>query len=300
MQQERRFFHSLFYLDRATDIEVIHLVVQSSKSFVKHDMSMHAAALAYHILFSLFPFIIFLLALLSYFDLHEIFASISGQAQLLLPPPAMVQINMVFNELQAPEAGLLSTGAVVSLWLASRGMRALMAALNVVFGAAEARPAWKRIPVSLAFTLALAAMVVVAGILMTIGPRALQWLSSQVGLKIAFMMAWTWLRWPVALLLLVVGVACTYYAAPNVCHRFRLLSPGAVLCVIVWIVASVGFGYYVEHFSRYSVIYGSIGAVIVLLLYLYLSAAVLLFGAEVNAAIEREAAASEPVPIVYK
>jgi membrane protein len=99
MQRERRFSPPRFYLARATDIKVIHLVIVSGRSFTRHDMSMYAAALAYHILFSLFPFVIFLLALLSYFDLHKIFASITGQAQLVLPQPATAQIHMVLGKI---------------------------------------------------------------------------------------------------------------------------------------------------------------------------------------------------------
>jgi len=263
------------------------LTVQACKAFARHDMSTYAAALAYHILFSLFPFIIFLLAFLSHLNLTEVFIWIENRAQLVFPATAMQQLHQIIGEIQVPKAGLLSTGAVLSLWLASRGVRALMTALNVVFGAVESRPIWKRIPVSIVFTLGLAAMVVSATLLMTIGPKALQWLSNLFGLKTFFVIAWTWLRWPTLLILLIVGVATVYYAAPNVRHPFQLISAGSVLSVVVWVVGSVGFSYYIEHFSSYSIMYGSIGAVIVLLLYLYLSAAVLLFGAEMNAIVER-------------
>ncbi|MBC7414997.1 MAG: YihY/virulence factor BrkB family protein [Herminiimonas sp.] len=275
---------------RTNPAGIVDLIVQASRAFARHDMSTYAAALAYHTLFSLFPFIIFFLALLSYLNLAEMFTWIRGHAQLVLPPSAMAQLNLVLIEVQVPKAGLLSTGAALSLWLSSRGVRALMNALNVAYGAAESRPGWKRIPLSIAFTLALVAMLIAAALLMTIGPRALQWLSAQIGLKTLFVITWTWMRWPAVLVLLMVGVASVYYAAPNVAHRFQLLSVGSALSVTAWITGSIGFSYYVEHFSSYSVIYGSLGAVIVLLLYLYLSAAVLLFGAEINAVIAHNAA----------
>lgn len=97
---------------------------------------------------------------------------------------------------------------------------------------------------------------------------------------------WTWLRWPVIVLMLMLVVALLYYVAPDVEQEFRFITPGSVLAVLVWILASVAFGVYVQNFADYNATYGSIGAIIVLLLYLYISAAVLLFGAELNAVIE--------------
>src|SRR5471032_2407025 len=97
---------------------------------------------------------------------------------------------------------------------------------------------------------------------------------------------WTILRWPLIIILMMVAVALIYYVMPDVEQQFRFISPGSVLAVVVWIIASLGFGYYVKTFSNYNAMYGSIGAIIVLLLYFYISAAVLLLGAEMNAVIE--------------
>lgn len=99
---------------------------------------------------------------------------------------------------------------------------------------------------------------------------------------------WAWLRWPVAVLLLVLAVAVFYYVTPDVEQEFRFITPGSLIAVLTWIAASLGFGYYVQNFADYSATYGSIGAIIVLLMYFYLSAAVLLFGAELNAVIEHQ------------
>jgi membrane protein len=263
-------------------------LIASIKMFVQHDMANYAAALAYHFLFALFPFIIFLLALLGFLDLTQIYDWMKGQAQLILPPPAMAQLDRVVSELQLQQKGLVSLGAATALWVASGGTRALMKALNVAYGATESRPLWKRIPLSIFFTLGLAVMVIAATTLLSVGPRALGWISSLIGLHGAFVFVWTIVRWPVALLLLTTAVASVYYVAPNVSHRFHLLSPGSILSILVWIAASFMFSYYVENFASYGMMYGSIGAIIVLLLYLYLSAAALLFGAEVNGVIARK------------
>ena len=122
--------------------------------------------------------------------------------------------------------------------------------------------------------------------LMVIGPQAMEWLAGQVGMRELVVVLWTWLRWPVIVLMLMLVVALLYYVAPDVEQEFRFITPGSVLAVLVWILASVAFGVYVQNFADYNATYGSIGAIIVLLLYLYISAAVLLFGAELNAVIE--------------
>lgn len=270
-------------------LDPITVIKQSLKRFVDHDMTNYAAALAYHVLFSLFPFIIFLIALFGFLELSDFFEWLRQQARAVLPQPAMTQVNQVIDELQLPQTGLLSFGVITALWLASRGIRAVMSALNVAYQAHESRPMWKRYPLSILYTLSIAVMLIAAAGLLIIGPQAMQWLAQLIGLEQLFVTLWTWLRWPAALLLISLTIAFVYYVAPNVAHRFRLISPGSILSVLVWLIASLGFGYYVQNFGDYSVMYGSIGAVIVLLLYLYISAAALLFGAEVNAVVEQHA-----------
>ncbi len=180
---------------------------------------------------------------------------------------------------------MLSFGIVVAIWSASVGVRALMKALNAAFNAKEARPAWKRYPLSIVFTIGLAAMVITATALMLIGPQVMGWLAGQVGVSETFVTLWAWIRLPVAVFLLMVVVSVAYYAGPNVDQPFRLVTPGAVLAVTVWAIASLGFSYYVSNFANYGATYGSLGAVVVLLLYFFISSAVLLLGAEVNAQI---------------
>ena len=116
--------------------------------------------------------------------------------------------------------------------------------------------------------------------------RAAQVLAAQIGMEDFIVTLWTILRWPVIILLLMISVATMYYVMPDVKQEFRFISPGSVLAVVVWILASLGFAYYVKTFANYDAMYGSIGAIIVLLLYFYISASVLLLGAEMNAVIE--------------
>ncbi len=263
------------------------LIKDSVRDFFADDMTTYASALSYQIFFSLFPFIIFLIALLGFLQLSNFFDWLRMHAQMVLPEQAMQQVNLVIDDLQQPKGGLLSFGVIVALWTASSAVRATMHALNVAYDVQEGRPAWKLYPLSILYTLGIAGMLIVASALLIIGPQAMQWLAYQVGMEQLFVNLWTWLRWPVALLLMMLAVAVIYYVAPDVEQDFRFITPGSVLAVIVWLLVSFGFNYYVSHFADYNSTYGSIGAIIVLLLYLFISSAVLLFGAEVNAVIER-------------
>lgn len=257
--------------------------------FFDDDMTTYASALAYQVLFSIFPFVIFLIALLGFLHLSDFFNWLRIQAQLVLPREAMPTVNQVIDELQQEKSGLLSFGVIVALWSASAAVRATMNALNVAYNVRESRPAWKLYPLSILYTLGLAALLIIAAALLTVGPQAMQWLAHWVGLEQLFVTLWAWLRWPAALFLLMLSVAMIYYAAPNVRHEFQFISPGALLAVPVWIAASVGFNYYVTNFGDYSAMYGSVGTIIVLLLFFFISAAVLLFGAELNAVVEQNA-----------
>jgi membrane protein len=268
------------------------VIKKSIKEFFADDMTTYAAALAYQTLFSIFPFIIFLVSLLGFLHLPQFFDWLRQQAQNFVPQQAMDQVNQVIDNLQQPQSGLLSLGAITALWVASAAVRALMNSLNVAYDVKETRAAWKLYPLSLLYTLGLAALLVIAAALLLMGPQAMQWIAQQVGFEQLFVTLWKWLRWPVSILLLIVVSAVIYYVCPNVTQKFRFITPGAVLAILVWILASVGFSYYVSNFADYGAMYGSIGTIIILLLYFYISAAVLLFGAEVNSVIERHAANS--------
>lgn len=254
--------------------------------YLENDMLTYAAALAFQTLFSLFPFLIVLIAMLGMLDLMQFFDWIRQQAAVLLPDEAMAQVDRVIEEVQQPRGGLISIGLIVALWVASGAMRVTINALNKVYKVKEGRPFWKLYPLSIVYTLGIAGMLISAAILMVLGPQAMTWLAEQIGLEKAIVTIWTWLRLPVALILLMITVAFVYYIAPDVEQKVRFITPGSILAVLVWIGASMGFGFYITNFADYSAVYGSIGTVVVLMMYFYISAAVLLFGAELNAVIE--------------
>jgi membrane protein len=266
------------------------VMVRTVKEFLDDEMSTYASALAYQMLFSLFPFLLFLIALIGFLHLPDFFSWLRLQSEFVLPPQALEQVNPVIDQLQQSKGGLLSIGIVIALWTASAGVRLLMSAMNAAYDVVEARPVWKRIPLSVLYTIGIAGMMLAAAALMVTGPQVMSWLAAQIGLEDFIVTLWTILRWPLIILLLMVAVALMYYVMPDVEQKFRFITPGSVLAVLVWIVGSLGFAYYVKTFADYNAMYGSIGAIIVLLLYFYISAAVLLLGAEMNAVIEHMSA----------
>jgi membrane protein len=183
---------------------------------------------------------------------------------------------------------------IAAIWAASSGVRSLMNALNVAYDVEETRPAWKLYPLSVFYTIGMAVLLIAATALMLLGPDTFEWLADQAGMGDLAVTVWAILRFPVLVAILVVVCAVVYYAGPNVDQPFRLISPGAVVAVVVWLVASFGFSIYVSNFGNYNATYGSLGGVVVLLLYFYLSSAVLLLGAELNAELYRQAIGAPP------
>jgi membrane protein len=269
------------------DVRPAQLIKRSIKDYFDDDMLTYASAIAFQALFSLFPFILFLTALLGYLQLGSFFAWLQEVALSMVPAEAADTITEVIGGLQEQQGGLLSFGVLAALWVASAGVRVTMKAMNAAYGIEEGRPAWKRYPLSIIYTVGFAAMIIVSAALLILGPRAMGWLAQQLGLHGFFVLAWSWLRWPAAFVILTLAVALIFHVAPNVKRRFTLITPGVLLAVAGWIGASIGFKYYVNNFADYNAMYGSIGAIIVLLLYFFMSAAILLFGAEVNAVTEQ-------------
>src|SRR5215208_4716792 len=264
---------------------------RSIRKYLRHNMVEYSAALAYRALFALVPFFALLVTLLGFLGLNGVFDWVIEQADYLLQDRFAELVEGWIGQSQQylAQGGLLSGVVILALWSVSSGVRALAKALNAVHEVQESRPLWKRYPLSFLYALGLAITTILGAGLLLIGPPVVEWIVGLVGLDEVFISLWTWLRLPFALVLLMLTVSTVYWAIPNVNHPYRLITPGAVLAVIVWVVASLSFSWYLANFANYSVIYGSLGAAFALLLYFYISAAVLLFGAEVNAAIHHYA-----------
>jgi len=253
--------------------------------------SRYAAALAYYFLFSLFPFLIFLTALLAYLPVGDWFEQVVALLSRFMPGAALELVRDYLSDLLSQQrSGLLSFGILIALWAASNGMLAISDALNHAYGVDEGRPFWKVRGLAILLTLGLTIFLIASIVLLIFGPQLGAYVANWVGLGVVFEMVWNILRWPVILILVTIAIAAIYYFAPDVEQQWKWLAPGSLFAVTLWTILSLGFSYYVNNFGSYDKTYGSIGAIIVMLTWMYASGFVVLVGGEINAEIEHASA----------
>jgi membrane protein len=250
-----------------------------------------AAALTYFGTLAVFPALLAFVSLIGLFgDAAETTDSLLDVVGGLVPADTLEAIRGPIEQLaSSPAAGFaLVTGILGALWSASGYVGAFSRAMNRVYAIQEGRPFWKLRPVTLLVTvIAIVFAVVAAALIVLSGPIAEQ-VADAIGLGETGLAIWSVLKWPVLLLLAVVVIAILYYATPNVKQpKFRWMSVGAFVALVVWLLASAGFGFYAANFSSYNATYGSIGGIIVFLLWIWISNLALLFGAELDAELER-------------
>ena len=271
---------------------IIEVGKRSIRKFFEHPISTYAAALAYRGLFGLFPFVLILVVLADALGLADFLKGAIDQASAEASqhvPQQLEQIQPLQRMIKQAEeqAGgeLLFFGVALALWSISALAGTLAEAFNAAYEVPETRRWWKVSALSLAFGPILALIVIVSIGLMLVGPDLVERIAELVGLDEVFVSLWEWLRFPIALSLLAMVLSLVYRFVPNARQRFRSVVLGAALAVVLWAITSVGFSFYLANFADYGVTYGSLGAAVGLLFYLYLSASVVLLGAEVNAAI---------------
>ena len=245
-----------------------------------------AAQLAYYFLLALVPALVFLVALTSFFPPGVIDDMMNSAAGVM--PEDMVGI--VRDQMDAlrggQDSGILSFGLLMALWSSSAAMVAATDALNRAYDIEEGRPWWKVRLNAILMTVSLALFVLIAFTLVVAGPSIAETIAERFGLGQAFTVVWNIVQWPVAFLLVVVAVALVNYLAPDAEQDWTWITPGAVLATVLWLLASLAFRYYVTNFADYNATYGSLGGVIVLMLWFYMSSLAILVGAEMNAEIE--------------
>jgi membrane protein len=260
-----------------------------------------AAQLSYYFLLALFPLLLFLITLFGYLDVagsqlrHKLISYLGS----VMPDSAfhlvVVTIDQVTN---ARGGGKLSFGLLAALWAASSGLNALAQALNAAYDVAETRPWWKVRLISMVLTVVMAVLIVAALLIVLYGGRLGHFLATFIHEARAFTVAWRILQWPIALAFVFIAFSLIYQFAPNVSakrrggrlaasdYRRRWLSPGEVIAVILWLLVSLGFRLYLHFFNSYGATYGSLGAVIILMLWFYLTGAAILLGGEINCELE--------------
>jgi membrane protein len=249
------------------------------------------AALAYYFLFALFPTLLFLTSLLGLLPLPGLMERLLTYANQAMPGDAGSIVTRTLNEIQSgARGGLLSIGVLAALWAASAGMASVMNALNVAYGVEDPRPWWKRRLVAILLTLGFSGFILTALVLVVFGPRIGEAVAGRMGLGPLFTTVWNVVSLPIVILFVLVGIALVYYFAPATEQHWRWVTPGSAVALVLWLGMSFGLRWYVARFADYSATYGSIGGVILLMLWLYLTGLVLLVGAEINSEIEHAAA----------
>jgi membrane protein len=258
-----------------------------------------AAQLAYYFLFALVPALLVLIALASNLPfVQSISAGADGTAgggivdELLLrlstftPPEVMTIIREQLSEIRRKPTGLLTFGVLAALWSSSAAMTAIIDTLNRAYDVEESRPWWKVRLTAVVLTFGTAVFILVSFALVIVGPTLAEYLADWWYLGVAFEWTWKVLQWPLVFALASIGIAIIYYFAPDVEQDWVWLTPGSIVATTLWLLATLAFKYYVVNLGEYSETYGVLGAVMVLMLWFYLSGLVILVGAELNAEIE--------------
>ena len=247
-----------------------------------------AAALAYYFVLSLFPALIFLSAVVAYLPVPDLFNQALGLMARWLPPDSMGLIRRILADVITPNRrAFLSVGILGALWAASGGFAAAIEALNLAYEVKDDRPFWKTRPLALGLAFVIGFLLLIALSLMIVGPRFGEWLAAKVHLSRLFALSWPCIDWGIALGFNVLAIEVLYFLAPNVRQRFRATLPGAVLAVACWIGLSYLLGDYFRHFGSFNKTYGTLGAAIALMVWLYWTGFAILVGAELNAELAK-------------
>ena len=254
----------------------------------KHTLQM-AAALSYYFVMSLFPALILLSAILAYLPAHDLLS----QAFLLMggfvPRDTLALVQKVLLDVVSPNRStFLSFGIVGIVWTASGGFSATIEALNIAYEVEENRPFWRTRPLAIGLTLIVGLLMLTALGVMILGPDFGAWLARKLHLSWLFAIVWPYVHWIVAVGFTVLSVEFLYFLAPNVKQRFWSTLPGAILAVGCWIGLSYGLGIYFRNFANFNKTYGTLGAAIALMIWLYWTGFFMLLGAEVNCQLAKE------------
>ncbi|KJS00562.1 MAG: hypothetical protein VR65_12120 [Desulfobulbaceae bacterium BRH_c16a] len=246
-----------------------------------------AAALGFYLTLAIFPAIILLMTIIPYLPVDNVDKAIMDLLGQALPPEAFGMVEGVVTEVTREQrGGLLSFGLLGTLWAASSGMIAIMDQLNITYEVKEARSFLRARATAIVLSLLFGLLVIGAFSLIVLGGVIQDWIGNRFGFSDALLIFFVVFRWIMIVLALLLGFSMIYRYAPNVEQKFMFITPGSVLGVTLLIIVSLGFAFYTSNFGDYSATYGSIGAVIILMLWLYIAGLVILIGSEINVLVE--------------
>ena len=245
-----------------------------------------AAQQAYYFFFALFPALLALISIASFFPIANFTSEIVRMLSTVAPKDVVDIIAKQIQQISESRAGgLLTLAFVFTLWSTSTALVSMSTTLNTAYGVTDSRPWWKVRLIAIGLTMGLAIFILVSMTLVVGGPEIAQTVAGKVGLGSVFVWTWWIVQWPLVFVLVASGVALVYYFAPDVEQEWVWLTPGSVFATLLWVLVSLGFRYYAANFGDYGTD-GVIGGVLVLMLWFWLSGLAILLGAELNAEIE--------------
>lgn len=243
-----------------------------------------AAQLAYYLILSFFPFLIFLLTLIGFSNLDSM--EVLGALRAMLPTSAFELIyNVIIEVIEKQNTGLLGASLLLVVWSASSAFRAVIKGINKAYGLNENRSFIKRAFIAIICTFSLAFVILLTLILLVFGGLIGNLIASYLPHPIIVYSIWNFLRYILVIFMMILIFASIYRYTPSKRLKWKEVFPGAIACTVGWLVVSLGFSFYINNFSNYSKIYGGLGAVIILITWLYLTSIILITGGEINSII---------------
>jgi membrane protein len=273
------------------DLGLVDFFKLTSKEISEDHVMAFAGNLTYKALFAIFPFFTFLLSLLGLFNAEDLVRDMIEYLNGVMPGSATQFIeDQLLGIVNSQAEDTFTFAAIISialaLWGVSGAFRSVMEAMNVMYEVDEDRPFWKVYGISIFISLAVILLLLTAFGIVIFGGSVGGGLAGFIGLSGVFQAVWTIVQWPIVAMVVLFAFALIYYFAPAAKQKFRWISPGAVLAFVFWLLFSLAFSFYVGNFGSYSATYGSLAGVIILMLYIYYSAVIMLVGAEMNQVIE--------------
>jgi membrane protein len=260
---------------------------RTGREVMADDLLNLAAQQAYYFFFALFPALLTLISIASFFPIDNLVGQVVDVLGRFAPPAALTIIKDQITQIsQSGHGGVLTLAFLLTIWSSSGAMVSIISTLNAAYDITEGRPLWKVRLIAMALTIGIAFFILVSIALVLVGPTLAAHLANTLHLGGAFKWTWWVLQWPVVFALVATGIGLVYYFAPDAEQDWIWITPGSIVATVLWVVVSVGLKLYISYFDAYNETYGTLGGFIVLLTWFYLSGLAILVGAELNAEIE--------------
>ena len=263
------------------------LAKRTAKEIWADDLLNLAAQQAYYFFFALFPALLTFISIASFFPIENLVGEVVAVLGRFAPPDVLRIITEQIKQIsQSGHGGVLTFAFLLTIWSSSGAMVSIITTLNAAYDITEARPLWKVRLIAMALTLGMAFFILVSIALVLVGPTLGEQLAIKLYMGAAFKWAWWIIQWPVVFALVASGIGLVYYFAPDAEQEWIWITPGSVVATILWVVVSLGLKMYITYVGNFNQTYGTLGGIIVLLTWFYLSGLAILTGAELNAELE--------------